>query len=48
LWEAITSGKSAINQLEIWREAAFDPAETGSELTWAAAMDMNYAAAERR
>jgi hypothetical protein len=40
--------KSAINQLEIWQEAKFDPAQIDTELTWAQAMGMNYAAAERR
>ena len=33
--------KSAINQLEMWQEATFDPAEIEKELTWAEAMGMN-------
>ena len=33
--------KSAINQLEMWQEATFDPAEIDTELTWAEAMGMN-------
>ena len=33
--------KSAINQLEMWQEATFDPAEIDKELTWAEAMGMN-------
>ena len=33
--------KSAINQLEMWQESTFDPAEIDKELTWAAAMGMN-------
>jgi len=33
--------KSAINQLEMWQEATFDPAEIDRELTWAEAMGMN-------
>jgi hypothetical protein len=32
---------SAINQLEMWQEASFDPAEIEKELTWAEAMGMN-------
>jgi hypothetical protein len=33
--------KSAINQLEMWQEATFDPAEIELEFTWAEAMGMN-------
>jgi hypothetical protein len=33
--------KSAINQLEMWQEATFDPAEIDKELSWAEAMGMN-------
>lgn len=33
--------KSAINQLEMWQEATFDPAEIDKESTWAEAMGMN-------
>jgi hypothetical protein len=33
--------KSAINQLEMWQEATFDPEEIEKELTWAEAMGMN-------
>jgi hypothetical protein len=33
--------KSAINQLEMWQESTFDPAEIDKELTWAEAMGMN-------
>ena len=33
--------KSAINQLEMWQEATFDPAEIDIEFTWAEAMGMN-------
>jgi Cellulase (glycosyl hydrolase family 5) len=33
--------KSAINELEMWQEATFDPAEIDKELTWAEAMGMN-------
>jgi hypothetical protein len=33
--------KSAINQLEMWQEATFDPAEIDTEFTWAEAMGMN-------
>jgi Glycosyl hydrolase family 10 len=33
--------KSAINQLEMWQEATFDPVEIDQELTWAEAMGMN-------
>jgi hypothetical protein len=33
--------KSAINQLEMWQEATFDPAEIDTEFTWAQAMGMN-------
>jgi hypothetical protein len=33
--------KSAINQLEMWQEPTFDPAEIDKELTWAEAMGMN-------
>ena len=32
---------SAINQLEMWQEATFDPAEIDRELAWAEAMGMN-------
>jgi len=32
--------KSAINQLEMWQEATFDPAEIDTELSWAEAMGM--------
>jgi hypothetical protein len=33
--------KSAINQLEMWQEASFNPPEIDQELTWAEAMGMN-------
>ncbi len=33
--------KSAINQLEMWQEATFDPAQIDLELGWAEAMGMN-------
>src|SRR5438128_12179815 len=33
--------KSAINQLEMWQEATFDPVEIDKELIWAEAMGMN-------
>jgi len=33
--------KSAINQLEMWQEPSFDPAEIDKELGWAQAMGMN-------
>jgi hypothetical protein len=33
--------KSAINQLEMWQEPTFDPAEIDKELAWAEAMGMN-------
>ena len=33
--------KSAINELEMWQEATFDPAEIDTELGWAEAMGMN-------
>src|SRR5437879_6098258 len=33
--------KSAINQLEMWQEATFNPAEIETEFTWAEAMGMN-------
>jgi hypothetical protein len=33
--------QSAINQLEMWQEASFNPAEIDQELTWAEAMGMN-------
>jgi hypothetical protein len=33
--------KSAINQLEMWQEASFDPAQIETEFTWAEAMGMN-------
>lgn len=33
--------KSAINQLEMWQEATFDPAEIDKEFAWAEAMGMN-------
>ena len=33
--------KSAINELEMWQEATFDPAEIDKELGWAEAMGMN-------
>ncbi|MFY9661604.1 MAG: cellulase family glycosylhydrolase [Terriglobales bacterium] len=33
--------KSAINQLEMWQEATFDPVEIDTEFTWAEAMGMN-------
>jgi len=33
--------KSAINQLEMWQEGTFDPAEIDTELSWAEAMGMN-------
>src|SRR3989442_4811470 len=33
--------KSAINQLEMWQEATFDPVEIETELSWAEAMGMN-------
>ncbi|MGB8010408.1 MAG: cellulase family glycosylhydrolase [Terriglobales bacterium] len=33
--------KSAINQLEMWQEATFDPVEIDTEFAWAEAMGMN-------
>jgi hypothetical protein len=33
--------KSAINELEMWQEPTFDPAEIDKELTWAELMGMN-------
>src|SRR6266852_440969 len=33
--------KSAINQLEMWQEATFSPAEIDTELNWAEAIGMN-------
>jgi hypothetical protein len=33
--------RSAINQLEMWQEATFDPAQIDQELAWAEAMGMN-------
>jgi len=33
--------QSAINQLEMWQDATFDPAEIDKELRWAEAMGMN-------
>src|ERR1700732_4542836 len=33
--------QSAINQLEMWQEATFNPAEIDQELTWAEGMGMN-------
>src|SRR6266702_3069192 len=33
--------KSAINQLEMWQEATFDPDEIDKEFTWAEALGMN-------
>jgi hypothetical protein len=33
--------KSAINQLEMWQEATFDPDQIDKEFTWAEAMGMN-------
>ena len=33
--------KSAINQLEMWQQETFDPAEIDKELSWAHAMGMN-------
>jgi hypothetical protein len=33
--------KSAINQLEMWQEETFDPAEIETELTWAEGLGMN-------
>jgi hypothetical protein len=33
--------KSAINQLEMWQEATFDPVEIDTELGWAEALGMN-------
>jgi hypothetical protein len=33
--------RSAINQLEMWQEATFDPAQIDQELGWAEAMGMN-------
>ncbi|MBV9435537.1 MAG: 1,4-beta-xylanase, partial [Acidobacteria bacterium] len=33
--------QSAINELEMWQEATFDPAEIDRELGWAEAMGMN-------
>jgi hypothetical protein len=33
--------RSAINQLEMWQEATFDPAEIDRELGWAEALGMN-------
>lgn len=33
--------RSAINQLEMWQEATFDPAQIDQELTWAESLGMN-------
>lgn len=33
--------RSAINQLEMWQEATFDPAQIETELAWAEALGMN-------
>src|SRR5215472_4087694 len=33
--------KSAINELEMWQEASFDPTQIDTELSWAEAMGMN-------
>src|SRR5882762_10053721 len=33
--------KSAINQLEMWQEATFDPTQIDTELSWAEALGMN-------
>lgn len=33
--------KSAINELEMWQEATFDPTQLDKEFTWAEAMGMN-------
>ena len=33
--------KSAINELEMWQEATFNPEEIDKEFTWAEAMGMN-------
>ena len=33
--------KSAINELEMWQEATFDPTQIDKELSWAEAMGMN-------
>jgi hypothetical protein len=33
--------KSAINQLEMWQEATFDPVEIDTELAWAESLGMN-------
>src|ERR1700719_1074032 len=33
--------ESAINQLEMWQEATFNPEEIDKEFTWAEAMGMN-------
>src|SRR5204862_1123663 len=33
--------KSAINELEMWQQATFDPAQIDKELGWAEAMGMN-------
>jgi hypothetical protein len=33
--------RTAINQLEMWQEASFNPAEIDQELTWAEGMGMN-------
>src|SRR6266571_2607211 len=33
--------KSAINELEMWQEATFDPDEIDKEFTWAEALGMN-------
>jgi hypothetical protein len=33
--------RSAINQLEMWQEATFNPAQIDQELTWAEALGMN-------
>ncbi len=33
--------KSAINQLEMWQDGTFDPAQIETEFTWAEAMGMN-------
>src|SRR5215471_7625566 len=33
--------RSAINQLEMWQEATFDPAQIDQELTWAESLGVN-------
>src|SRR5260370_16915823 len=33
--------RSAINQLEMWQDATFDPEKINQELTWATSLGMN-------